>query len=167
MRPLDEDAAQRLARDVAVESIAQVTQWLLQNSLDAGADEVEYTQCITLLQVQHFNTQVTVHLHHCDAHSVMVEDNGCGIARNDLPALPGGTHAAGRRGTALARIASVATITITSRPRGSLETCYKAVSLQEDVREGLATAPRRQHGTTIEVAELFSTQPVRARHAAR
>lgn len=40
MRPLGEGASQRLLRDAAVDSISQVVQWLLQNSLDAGADEV-------------------------------------------------------------------------------------------------------------------------------
>lgn len=167
VRPLDDDAAQRLVRDVAVESIAHVVQWLLQNSLDAGADQVirrHMPACVCTHTTN--NQQVTVHLQ--DEHSVSVEDNGCGIARNDLPALcqPGGTHSTTRRGTSLARIASVACVSITSRPRGSFETCCKTVS-HGCTREGLASTPRRRHGTTVEVTELFYAQPVRARHAAR
>lgn len=109
-------------------------------------------------------------MHLQDAHSVMVEDNGRGIARSDLPALcePGGTLAsAPRRGASLARIASVACITITSRPAGSFETCVKTLEHGNKMREGLASTPRRRQGTTVEVSKLFHSQPVRARHTAR
>lgn len=170
---INDHIAQRLERDVAVESLEQVAQWLLFNALDAGADEVRARRMLlintALLNQPHHHKQITVRLHGAN-NALIVEDNGCGIPRADLPALctPCSTSArtAHRSGRALARIASVARLCITSRPRGSFETVCKVVQQGVVVNQGVASAPRAHHGTTVEVTQLFDSVPVRARHHA-
>ncbi len=166
--------AQRLERDVAVESIEQVAQWLVQNALDAGADEVCCDKRVVHANIPwptiNLNIQILVCLHGAANNALVVEDNGCGISRADLDALctPGSTSActAHRSGRALANIGSVSHLCITSRPHGSFETVCKVMHQGHVARQGVAAVSRTVHGTTVEVHHLFEAVPVRARHQA-
>lgn len=147
--------ANQIAAGEVIERPASVVKELLENSLDAGADSI------------------TVEVGYGGLNQIKISDNGVGIVAEDLP-LAVAAHATskittlddlyaidsmGFRGEALASIASVAKVTISSRPAQQEHAMMLHV---HDSRSTLAPCARNV-GTTIDVVDLFFNAPVRKR----
>jgi DNA mismatch repair protein MutL len=154
IRAMPELLVSQIAAGEVVERPASVLKELLENSLDAGAAEIQVT------------------LAEGGVKRVQVDDDGAGIAHEDLP-LALARHATskiatledlesvatmGFRGEALASIAAVARVELVSRARGAAHAWSVAAE------GGGAQAPRpaaRAPGTTVAVQDLYFNTPAR------
>src|SRR5436305_11163410 len=144
----------KIAAGEVIERPASVVKELVENAIDAGATRIE-------IDLEQGGTEL-----------IRVVDDGCGIARDDLP-LAFHSHATsklrdaddlfrigtlGFRGEALASIGGVARVTLQSRPPerpcGAEVTCHGG---HLSVVRAWNGAP----GTRVEVRHLFYNTPVR------
>ncbi len=151
---LDDAVINKIAAGEVVERPASVVKELVENAVDAGA------------------TRIRLSLELGGTKSIVITDNGFGMGRGDL--LKSVTRHAtskikseddlfevssmGFRGEALASIASVSKLSISTHPKGSDEGFKLSVDggVQQDVLQW--TGPE---GTTIAVEDLFYNVPVR------
>lgn len=151
---LDKHTAELIAAGEVVERPASVVKELLENSIDAGA------------------TQVTVSIESGGVKLIEISDNGTGIeaeyistafirhatSKIKTPDDLTNIHTLGFRGEALASIASVARVELTTRTEvDEFATVYRIEGGEEVSREPGARAV----GTTIRVKDLFYNTPAR------
>ena len=154
IRQLSEFVANQIAAGEVVERPASLVKELLENSLDAGA------------------TQIEVHTDRGGVKQVLVRDNGCGVHRDDLRLAVNrhatskifdaqdlnGVASLGFRGEALASMGSVARLSMTSRTADAAE----GFGIEIEGDREMAFAPRpHPAGTTVEITDLFYNTPAR------
>ncbi len=148
---LPDELVSQIAAGEVIDRPAAAVRELVDNALDAGA------------------SQITVRLLAGGVRSIVVEDDGAGIAEPDLP-LALKRHATskittladlesvrtmGFRGEALAAMASISDLTLTSR------TAEQPHAVKLQARSGEVGAAARAVGTTVELQELFFSTPAR------
>ncbi len=152
IRRLPDDLVNQIAAGEVVERPAAALKELVENALDAGA------------------TRILVELEAGGVEHLSVSDDGCGMTAADLRLAverhatskrPGGDLTAiatlGFRGEALPSIASVATLTLTSRAAGS-EAWRLTIDNGRVTHDGPAA---RGQGSTVAVDGLFAAVPAR------
>ncbi|MBV2130741.1 DNA mismatch repair endonuclease MutL [Arsukibacterium indicum] len=147
--------ANQIAAGEVVERPASVVKELIENSLDAGASQID-------IDIEKGGSKL-----------IRIRDNGSGIAEQEL-VLALSRHATskisdlndleqitslGFRGEALASISSVSRLTLTSKPPGQVA----AWQAQAEGRDMAVTVKPAAHpeGTSIEVVDLFFNTPAR------
>lgn len=147
--------ANQIAAGEVIERPASVVKELLENAYDAGADAI------------------TIEIGYGGLNQIKISDNGSGIFAEDLP-LALSAHATskisklddlysidsmGFRGEALASIASIAKVSISSRPAHQE---HAMMCTMQGANIHLSPCARAV-GTTVDVSDLFFNAPVRKR----
>ena len=156
IKSLDARLANQIAAGEVVERPASVVKEALENSIDAGA------------------TRIEIDIDAGGSKLIRIRDNGAGIQSDDLN-LALARHATskivsiddleavatlGFRGEALASIASVARLSLTSNSDTNPSDGMSATSEGRDMTVSLKPAPHPR-GTSLEVRDLFYNTPAR------
>jgi DNA mismatch repair protein MutL len=153
IRQLSPETINRIAAGEVVERPASVVKELVENALDAGANEIEIVTVSGGLSL------------------IRVTDDGIGMGAQDLALCVErhatskldsedllAIHTLGFRGEALPSIGAIAHLAIASRPRGARDALEIAVD--RGAKQPLKPAALNP-GTRIEVRDLFSATPAR------
>ena len=157
IQQLDEAVVNRIAAGEVIQRPWNAVKELVENCLDAGA------------------SSITVTVKEGGLRLLQVTDNGCGVARADLPLLCQRFATSklreyddlrcldtfGFRGEALASISHVAHVTVTSRPHAAL-VAHRA-TYHDGKLDGPVVSCASNPGTCVSAAELFYNVPTRRR----
>ncbi len=156
IRILEPRLANQIAAGEVVERPSSVVKEAVENSLDAGA------------------TRIDIDVEAGGSRLLRIRDNGTGMGESDL-ALSMARHATskidsiedleavaslGFRGEALASIASVSRLALTSNTRGDSAHGQQALCEGREMSVSVRPAPHPR-GTTVEVRDLFYNTPAR------
>jgi DNA mismatch repair protein MutL len=156
IKQLSNRLANQIAAGEVVERPASVVKELLENSLDSACSRIEITLDgggTRLIRVRD------------DGHGIVKEDLQLALSRHatsklkeidDLEAV----STLGFRGEALASIASVSRLSMTSNPSGDSQDGWKVSVTGEGMAAELIPAPH-PCGSTVEVQDLFYNTPAR------
>ncbi len=151
---LPEDLINKIAAGEVIERPASVVKELVENSLDAGASKIE-------IEIKDYGKEL-----------IKIADNGSGMDQEDAQksVLRHATskiqntedlfaiQTLGFRGEALASIAAVSLLSITTKRKGELEAFSMVLEGGRVVSEKITGA---EEGTTLEVKNLFFNTPAR------
>ena len=154
IKVLPKEISELIAAGEVVERPASVIKELVENSIDAGADNI------------------TVEIQHGGITYMRITDNGCGIEKNDVPTAflrhatskiknSGDLNAIGTlgfRGEALAAVSSVARVEMFTKPRDAAFGTHYEI---EGVVEKLCEEAGCPDGTTIVIRDIFFNTPAR------
>jgi len=150
----------KLRAPLVIRSLAQTLEELAANSIDARATRIEIDVNVAAL-------------------SLTVVDDGCGIPQASFASVAGrhctsklqdqkqwesGIATLGFKGEALASIAEVALLQLTSKAAGAFETHMKLLKGGKVIKQGLASEQRQKSGTVVCVKDFLFNQPVKRRH---
>jgi len=151
MRRLDRETVDRIAAGEVVTRPARVVVELVENALDAGATRID-------VEVEGDGTE-----------RIRVADDGAGMSADDAELaverhttskVPDGDLSAvetlGFRGEALASIADVARLTLTTNDGGP-----RGTAVRVDGDDVTVESAGRGRGTTVDVSDLFYNRPAR------
>jgi DNA mismatch repair ATPase MutL len=165
MQRLADDTAQQLRACTQIPEFSAAICALVLNAVEADA-------CHILVEVD------------ASQYSATVTDNGHGICFDSMKLLgvrccSSKLHA---KGDALASLAQMSTLTVSSRAKGCFETYHKQITPSNSLQAAepphatarangisiisLCAVPRSSQGTTIELSNFMFNQPVRRRRAA-
>lgn len=147
--------ANQIAAGEVVERPSAVVKELLENSLDAGARQIE-------IDVEQGGSRL-----------IRIRDDGCGILKEDFSLALSrhatskiqsfedleGVSSLGFRGEALPSISSVSRMEVRSRPKGQEQAWRVTGDGSDDISQPQPVA--HPEGTTIEVRDLFFNTPAR------
>jgi DNA mismatch repair protein MutL len=145
----------KIAAGEVIDRPASAVKELVENALDAGAGRID------------------LKLREAGKNSILIRDDGCGIAREDLENIflrhatskirdsndLFNIHSLGFRGEALYSIAAIADVRLKSRARGREDGWQ--VHTRGGQRLGLEPCAFNRPGTEIEIRELFFNTPAR------
>lgn len=151
---LDKATADKIAAGEVVENPASIVKELVENSIDAGA------------------TRIVMEIEKGGKSLIRVTDNGEGMEKKDVPRafMRHATskieqvedldkiHSLGFRGEALASIAAVSRVTLTTKTGNDLEGTLYSINGGKEAEYSDTGCPR---GTSIEVRDLFYNTPAR------
>ena len=154
IKVLPKEISELIAAGEVVERPASVIKELVENSIDAGADNI------------------TVEIQHGGITHMRITDNGCGIEKNDVPTAflrhatskiknSGDLNAIGTlgfRGEALAAVSSVARVEMFTKPRDAAFGTHYEI---EGGVEKLCEEAGCPDGTTIVIRDIFFNTPAR------
>ena len=154
---LSNQLSNQIAAGEVVERPASVLKELLENSLDAGATQIEidiYQGGIGLLKVKD------------NGHGIRPEELGLALSRHATSKIAklddlSHIHSLGFRGEALASISAVSKLTLSSRFKNS-DKAYQIYLAGRDSELDLK-AVAHPVGTTVEIRDLFFNTPARRR----
>ena len=157
---LPADLASKLRAPQVINSLAQALDELVANSIDAHASRITVEVDVSSLALQVVDDGQGI----SSACFAFVAKKHCTSKLLDQKHLDSGITTLGFRGEALASLADISLLQITSKATGCFETHTKLLKGGRVIQQGLALEQRQRTGTVVSIRDFLYNQPVRRRH---